>query len=134
MTRLGRKAVQNDYLHAEKHHRSAGRIDGGGAEFLFLFVTLWTRRPREKICWYARTDGQHVGLNGFPARLEPAVVFQKQQPAPSERAQHQENAEVVGEMSQAMVVLQPAQSKPGRPGRSSRRSGWLGSGKPVGTP
>lgn len=38
-------------------------------------------------------------------RRESTVVFQKKQPAPSERGQHQENAEVVGQMSQAMVIL-----------------------------
>jgi len=38
MTRLVRKALQDDYLHADKHRRSAVRIDGGGAGFLFLFV------------------------------------------------------------------------------------------------
>ena len=32
-------------------------------------------------------------------------------PAPRERGQHQENAEVVGEVRQAMVILQPAQQR-----------------------
>ena len=36
-------------------------------------------------------------------------MFQEQQPAPSERGQHQENTEVVGEVSQAMVILEPIQ-------------------------
>ena len=36
-------------------------------------------------------------------------MFQEKQSAPGEGGQHQENAEVVGEVSQAMVVLQPTQ-------------------------
>ena len=36
-------------------------------------------------------------------------MLQEKQPAPSERGQHQENAEVVGEVSQVMVILQPTQ-------------------------
>jgi hypothetical protein len=35
----------------------------------------------------------------FSILLESAVMFQEQQPAPSERGQHEENAEVVSEMS-----------------------------------
>ena len=42
-------------------------------------------------------------------RREPAVMLQEKQPAPSERGHHQENAEVVGEVGQAMVILQSAQ-------------------------
>jgi len=47
MTRLGSKAVQDDYLHAGKRLGSAVRIDGGGAGFFFLFGILWTRWPRK---------------------------------------------------------------------------------------
>jgi len=36
-------------------------------------------------------------------------VLQEKQPAPGEGGQHQENTEVVGEVSQTMVILQPAQ-------------------------
>lgn len=38
-------------------------------------------------------------------------MFQKQQSTPSERGQHQENAKIIGEVSQAMVILQPVQHR-----------------------
>src|SRR6185295_12076447 len=63
-------------------------------------------RPPDPVRSYRRRVSAVVHAR---LRRESAVMFQEKQPAPSERGQHEENTDVVGEMSQAMIVLQPIQ-------------------------